>query len=362
MSLSQEKLRALQCLFGTAAEPLCIVDRGLRVLWQPDERASCLLPLLMAALQTGGESPLLPKNDVMYLHEGSRTLQCCIDMLPDTEQSAYLIRFYQCDVPIAGQNAACAALSACAEEIRLTVSELLQLLADVYEVMRSSRKAEGMADVPDQMLAACYRLLNQSLRCAEYAWYEAADAATPVSYGIVDAGRALCELAETLRQIAGDVLVFDEQEAAYGVNICTDSERLYFALLSAFLMTQRGQAADSVIHMRAERRGKMAELCIEARRVSDRTVPRRHPAMSLPTDATVLSAEALARRFCKQFGGTLQYNENKQGCAVLLRLPYADAPAAITFESPRPVRIPGRYSLYRIMLSSVIDFRYDDAD
>lgn len=360
MSLSPELQNGLQALYGNCPEPVCAVDEALRTLWRNDACTEHLLSLTAEAVRASGNTPLLPMGEALFLRDGNAFLRCTAEPLSQNGETAYLLRFVRSVSPLSGHAAACSALSACAEEIRLTVSDALQSLADIYDALRSAQCAEGAFDATDRVLAACYRLLNQSLRCAEYAWYETAAAAPPVAYSIIDLGQTTQRLAKSLQTIAGDLMVIECSAATDGMTVCADRERLHFALLAIFLMAQNACCGDAVIRIRTEQTGDTVAVCMDAERLSDRKTNRVHRAAALPTDATAVSAQALVQRFCKQFRGTLLHRKTEQGCTVSLRLPYAGLPAHFTFRSPAADLPPSRYSSLYVMLSSVMDFRYGE--
>lgn len=360
MSLSPEIQKGLQALYGSCPEPICAVDEMLQPLWQNAVCTDRLLTLAAHALRTSGRTPLLPVDEALCLRDTDLYLRCTAQPLAQEGKTVYLLRFTQAAPPMSGPTAAGSALSACAEEIRLTVSDALQSLADIYSALRDTECAKGAYDATDRMLVACYHLLNQSLRCAEYAWYEAAAAASPVTYSIVDLGQTARQLAETLQPIVGDLFTINCQESPIGMTVCVDRERLHFALLAILLTVQSNCDGDAAIHIRTEKSGNMVTVHMEAERRSDRKTNRTHRAFVLPTDDTAVSAKALLQRFCQQFGGKLLCRDIESGCTVSLQLPYTDLPGYFAFHSPVAALPPSRYSSYYVMLSSIVDFRYGE--
>ncbi len=354
MELSNEQRQALEWLYGTNPIPLCAVDENLHLLWNNACFEMRYLSLLQATINCIPDTP-----EAIVLHNGEELLCCTPEPLHTEDAFCYLLRFASEPAPVSQYDlgATIETLLACANENRETAGEAIFALNDVYRVINEQNCNEMAYAAVDRVLAACYRLLNQALRCEELSWYAAAEATAYRDTSSVDlTGQVSC-LCEALDHVAGNLLphILDSCFVPMWVN--ADKDRLFFTLLAMYLIVCKESTPGACIRFTCEQNGDFACVTMQEEPSGDHCPAAVHAPKDSPTDDTVLSNEALVQRFCKYHNAAFMRHKTERGCAFSLRIPLSQG-GRLVFESPMARANRGRFTPEWIMLSAVLDYRH----
>lgn len=352
MELTNEQKQALDCLYGKKTLPVCAVGSNAQLLWQNLCYEQRYLLLLLGQMpQDDGFHP--PAE--MHLRESGGFIRCTAERMGDDPRSFYLLQFQPAAAYTDRSAAFTETLQAFAAGNRLAAGDALYALGDLHRSIVSSNCGEPAFLAADRLLAACYRLLHQALHCEELAWYAEEKENEPAP--VTDLAEQGSRLSLAIQRIAGDLLPHHYSESHVPLWVRAHEDRLFFALLAMYLLIHRYNGENTPVHIRCEENGTFGVISMETEPQDELRHTGAHVPVPSPADSTELSDEALLRRFCSRYHGTLLQHKTEKGSTLSLRLPLTE-PDTLTFESPHRTVDEGRYSPEQIMLSALVDYRH----
>lgn len=375
MRFSKQHTDALDFLYGKNSSAMCAVTNTLRLLWSNRSFEQRFLLLVQAAITVPGHAPLWECTDIP-LFDGTEYICCTVEkmfLLPSDAQSAavstastspatsdscyYLLRFCTDPMRSLTRNMDTELLINCAGECRVAAEQSLYALNDVHQLVAKNRCSDMSMEAIDQMLAACYRLLNQAVRFEELAWYndakmQHAEGDEPIALTVFV--RTLCCSIDKVVGGLLPVICTADQETIW---VKVNAERLMFTILSLLQTVQSNCTVNCRVAIHCTCEDGYAVLAMRAEKVSGKCPPQVHSPSRSYLDETPFSNDALMRCFCKQYNATITLQPGGMGRVYTLRIPLTEQ-CSITFESPIKPQDCGRFGMIGTMLSSMIDFHH----
>lgn len=375
MRFSKRHTDALDFLYGKSTPAMCAVTKTLRLLWSNRFFEQRFLLLVQAAVAVPGHASLKECTEIP-LFDGTEYIYCTVEtmFLPlpqpqaniasstptDITASAadyYLLRFHVEPMRSLTRDAGTELLLHCAGECRVAAEQSLYALNDVHQLVAKNRCSDMSTEAIDQMLAACYRLLNQAVRFEEFAWYNDADMQRIEADDPIALTAFVHTFCRCIDKITGGLLpvICIADHAAIWVKVNT--ERLMFTLLSLLQTVHMSCTTHCRIVIDCVREKNDAVLSMHAEKIRGKRPSQIHSLRHSNLDETPLSNEALMRRFCQQYNASATLQPGGMGKVYTLRIPLSEQ-SNIPFESPIQPQDCSRFGMVATMLSSMIDFHH----
>lgn len=379
MEFSKQQADALDCLYGNSSPAMCAVTQDMQLLWSNRCFEQRFLLLVQAAGEASDHVVLQNCMDIP-LFDGNEYIYCTVEKMflssigeapkqqPDTvslvhideadpEPDYYLLRFRTEPVLSLTHDAGTEMLISCAGECRAAAEQSLYALNEVHQLVTKNRCNDMSIGAIDQMLAACYRFLNQAVRFEELSWYGDADMHRigedePLAFTVY-----LRTLFQSIGKVAGDLLPVTYTADDEPVWVKVNEERLMFTVLSLFQAVHQSSTPGCRIIAHCGRENDYAVLTMRAEKSSGNDSGRVHALNRSYLDETPLSNEALMRRFCKQYGARITLQPGVAGKVYALRIPLTEQ-HGITFESTANSQDDGHFGTVGTMLSAMVDFHH----
>lgn len=359
MDIAEKVIAAAKLLYGGAEAAAGVCGADMELLWESDALVTLLHPILLNQLCcTNGQKLILPPNGELTVTEKRRTFRCRILPMVIEEQSFYLLelRPQEPERQISGGELQ-TLFSAYSTDLRLVCSDLLQ--ANDSMLRLGAQQWESGRNAVQMIHNSVYRLLNQSARCAELAWYENFPKSRLRSVPAVDVSAVLYETMEEIRYVMGDYIAVELPAALREMPARVDAERLHFALLNIFVVLHDGNPNRTEYTCTAVRKAREIRITLTAaNKESVRTkVPRLHKQKYCRDSETAASAKALLERFCTAFHAQAEFTVDKNAAVCVLRLPsHKTQNQQLEFSSDRENMKHNRFALPYLLISPIVDY------
>lgn len=377
MKFSKQQTDALDCLYGKSTPAMCAVTQDLQLLWSNRCFEQRFLLLVQARNEASNHAALQNCTDIP-LFDGNEYIYCTVEkmFLPstgavpktdtvspvhpdeaDSEPDYYLLRFRAEPVLSLTHDAGTEMLISCAGECRAAAEQSLYALNEVHQLVTKNRCSDMSMDAIDQMLAACYRFLNQAVRFEELSWYGDADMHRIGEDEPLALTAYIRTLFHSIGKIAGGLLPVTYTADEEPVWVKVNQERLMFTVLSLFQTVHKSGTPGCRIIAHCGRENDDAVLTMRAEKSSGNDSEQVHALSHSYLDETPLSNEALMRRFCKQYGAKITLQPSSTGKLYTLRIPLTEQ-HGIAFESPAHQPDNGHFGTIGTMLSAMVNFHH----
>lgn len=305
-NMHQNIIQALQTLYGSAANPVCAVDRSLRVVWQNRADAEKLVRQISLHTLTGSESPYTPPlsaESTFFVRTEKQRMRCTVQPL-SFGNAAYYLLFFE---PVSGGAAMTAAeLRTVLERQADVCRELAAML--VHTVRNTAGETDEVGLPLDaaarqsylQMQVIVYSLMRRSLSCSELLWYENFAGAQRSGITVQNIGTMMRRLSNQIAVISGGWLEVRGDDIAQKLYAPIDSKRLTYVLLVLVSAAIAKYAVSGVFSCKAYQQEEQIriEMCFAPHAAGTaRDIPPRY-SMVQPDTA---GDQTIIRRFCDAF-------------------------------------------------------------
>ncbi len=360
--MKQETIAALQQLYSDSAVPICAVTPQFQLLWKSDDHASELLHELgrqLGGAETTEEVPIPPDHTVVLSYVVPPVL-CRIEELSEEGEPYLVVRFQPAsEQRVLDLPETRALLHAQVTTGRQAVISVLQAFHKMEETLRANQIAADSA-VVRLLHEACYAMLNRDARCDELPWYETlGNEEARVKFGSINLTSELSRFLHELHDVTDGLIHIEAADIASDLFAEMEPRRFQFAMLAMFVLLQDGNPERTGFSISAKSEADRIQIVQTLRRIEpSEENPLPFHKRTMP-DGTLLSEDAVLRRFCAAFGARYTVLTKPEEISGILTLPAAKPPKTRAELCAGLARYSsGRCTLTHVMLSAVISAEY----